>query len=140
MYAGTEIDPLKRFQREFAPFLPGNLPVQQRDFDVIDDIEIVDQMKCLEDETETLVAYPGERLVFVRTDRRAVERELAIARSIQQSHNIQQSAFSGTGGPHDRDELSLPDVQVNFLQRDGLDFVGVIDFLNFFECDHNVSP
>jgi hypothetical protein len=66
----------------------------------------------------------------------AVDLDLALGRDVEQPHQVEQGALAAAGGPHDRDELALLDVDADVGEGDRLDAIGAIDLLDAVESNH----
>ncbi|MEJ7807340.1 MAG: hypothetical protein WKG03_15630, partial [Telluria sp.] len=60
VHARAQADFFQRFARQLAPFGTGQGAVQQRQFDIVDHAQVVNQVEALEDETKGRVAQRGD--------------------------------------------------------------------------------
>ena len=94
------------------------------------------EVVCLKHETDLLIADPGAFIVRCLTDILPVQKIGTRIRPVQQTDDIHQRTLSGTGFPHDGNELSFLDVQTYAMEH--LQFVFfsfVIFFYNVFKSD-----
>ena len=131
---------VERRQRRLPPLLVRHLAVEQRDLHVVHHREVGHQVELLEDEPDPLVAHARELAVAIAVDRLAVERDRARARLVEQPHQVEQRALAAARGAHDRDELALPDLQVDVVQRRRLDALGAVLLADLLQVDHMNSP
>ena len=57
-------------------------------------------------------------------------------RRVEQAHQVEERALAAPRGTHDRDEFALLDVDVDAVERRGLDAVGAVDLADLFQADH----
>ena len=87
-------------------------------------------MEALEYEAELLVPQAGQGLIARAIDLLPIELEPSAARLVEQADQVQQRALAAAGRPHDGDELSLGDVEIDVLQRQRLDALGAVDLFH----------
>src|SRR6185312_17007764 len=90
-----------------------HVAILQRQIEVLPDLEIVDQVIVLEDESD-LVAL--QRLAVLRVellDRDAVELVMAAPFAVHEAEHVEQRALARAARPHDADELAGPHFQTN---------------------------
>jgi hypothetical protein len=93
-------------------------------------------MELLEDEADPLVAHARERAVAIAVDRLAVERHLPRARLVEQPHQVEQRALAAPRGAHHRDEFPLADLQIDVVERRGLDPLRAVQLADLLQMDH----
>src|SRR5690606_10407462 len=105
---------LERLEHALLAFLLAQAgAIRQRQFDVLEDREVADQVERLEDEADLAVADLRPLRVIELLDRRAVQPIPATARRIEQPQDRQQRRLAAAGRPFDRDVVALVDVEVN---------------------------
>src|SRR5688572_3018906 len=97
-------------------------------------------MEALKDEAELLVPQLRQFAVAGAVDGASVERERAARRTVEQANEIQQRALSAARGPHHRNEFARCDVEIDVVQRQRLDALGLVHLVHLFETDHVISP
>ena len=110
--------------------------VDQRQLDILEDIQLVDQVERLEDEAD--VALAELRAVFLsETAHLVVQQHIAArCRVVQQAQNIEQRRFAAARRTHDGDELPLLHFERNAVQCDGLDLFGTENLLEVLDFQH----
>ena len=113
----AEADPLERGNRSPPSFgVPGRL-VEQREGDVLDRSERVDEVELLEHEADLPATQLREPTVAVAGDVAPAQVDLAGRRAFETPDQLQQRALAGARGPHDRHHLALVDPQIDTSQR-----------------------
>ena len=116
----------------------GHAAVGERQFDVLVDREIADQIEGLEDESDLPVPDPGplrRGQTFHRMPRQGVGPG---ARRIEEPEDREQGRLPAARRPGDGDVLALVDGEVDVGERVGLQLVGVEDLLDAIEPDEGV--
>ena len=140
LHARAQAHALERGLGTLAALCGRHFPVQQRQFDVVERAQVLDQVEALENETEGAVAQARHFLVLVGLHRGAVDLHGAGAGLVQQADHVEQRALVAAGGTHDRQEIALLHVQADVLQGEGLDLVGAVGLGDVFELDHLGVP
>ena len=110
-------------------FRARNVPVGQRQFDILRHRQIADQVERLENESDFPIA---NACPFRRTKplhRIAVQHVVALRRRIEQPQNGQQRRLPAARRAGDGDELAAFDLQMNAGQRVRFHFVGGENFV-----------
>src|SRR4029077_192547 len=106
-------------------FLVRNILVGQRDFEVLEDSEIVDQVVALKDEANVgfmrLVAFFDVEFV----DRLIKKVVFAAPGTVEHADDAEQRGFSGAGRAHEGDELTLLNIQGDAAQNEKLAAAGL---------------
>src|SRR5882724_1603590 len=134
--------PVEGGERPLPALLRRKTAVQQRDLDVVDDGEIADQVELLENETHPFIADAGELPVAVpvaAADPLAVELDLALARLVEQTDQVEERALAASRGTHDRDQLAFFDHEVDVVERHGLDALRTVQLADLLQADHAAS-
>ena len=108
MFQADFLDDLAGLVAKFLPPPPiahQRMPNHQRGDDVFFEAQFRQQMIELKDEPEHAVPQLVARLGGQIIDPPAVQKNLAHVRRVQESQQMQQRAFAGTGLPHDRQKL-----------------------------------
>src|SRR4029077_9190249 len=112
--------------------------IRERQFDVLENGEIADQVKCLENKTDFAIANAGaigERKIRHRL---LIDPVVAVARRIEQAENRKQSGFAAARRPGDRKEFAVLDIEVHAAEGMGFHLVGVENFCYAFEADQGL--
>ena len=101
--------PTRSQRRRDPPLALGrtDAAIDQRDFDILLDGELVDQVEALEHEADVGAAQQGQSAFGGTGDILVEKEELTIARTVEQAKNVQQGRLAATRRPHDGDELAL---------------------------------
>ena len=102
--------------------------IEQCQFDVLGNIEFVDQVEALEDETDVLLANVGALSLGVPGNVLVEEEIVTIGWVIEQADDVEQCRLATARGPHDGNEVPLVDFNIDAVERDSFDFVGAVDF------------
>jgi len=100
--------------------------IYEREFNVFEDGELVDEVKALEDEADVAFAQIGAFAFVEMGDFDAVEDKATAIGIVKQTEDIQKGGFTATGGTHYGDELAFFDFESEFIQRDGFHFFRAI--------------
>src|SRR5690242_18702040 len=95
------------------PLRRWDVVIEQSEFDILADRELVDQIEALEDEADVVLARLGKRDFGEARDLLAVEHVGPAGGAIEHSHDIQQGRLAAAGWAHDGDELALGDFEVD---------------------------
>src|SRR5690606_2472753 len=137
--ARLEPDDLERVERAPAALLRGILAVEQRQLDIVDDSQIRDQMKRLEDEAELAIANRRKAPVRKAAHVLAAEQDRAFGRPIDEAEEVQQRALAAARRPHHGDELTGLDRDADVLQRNGFHAVRAVDLVDVRESDDRLG-
>jgi hypothetical protein len=94
----------------------GRAVIDERQFDVVQRGGASEQVECLEDEADFLVANAGELIIVEFGDVVAVEPVMALRGRIEAAEEVHQRGFAGTGRAHDGDVLVVADTDVDAAQ------------------------
>jgi len=96
------------------------------------DIQFVDEVEALEDESDLSFAVEGPVFFFQCAD--FTSQQVVFSRSgvVEQSEDVQQGRFAASGWTHDGDEFALVDFEGDFVQGDRFDLFGPKAFAQFF--------
>ena len=87
--------------------LHGTFLQVQGKHDILSDVERIQQIVFLEDETETISSKPCQLLLPHLRDASVFQNNIARAGDIDRCDHIQKGALAGTGSAHDSGKLSL---------------------------------
>lgn len=98
---------------------PGeSLPrIHQRNADILERRGPIDEVECLEDETDMLIPNPREVLLVHAADELALEFQGSGSRPVQATEDVHQRALPTSGCTGDAHERSRIDAQVHAGQR-----------------------
>src|SRR5690606_19411203 len=133
--ARGKTDELEGFPHEIAPLSPRHALVEQRQLDVLVDVELVEQVEALEDEADVAFAQLGEAVLREARDLAIGEPVAPARRRIDQADDVEQRRFAASGRPHDRDELALLDRQIDARERRGFELLRPIELRDALEAD-----
>ena len=100
-----------------AIFLRNTALVRERDFDVLQHGQLLNQVVGLKDEADAAGADCGQLIVTQRRDVLTTEVVLPGRRSIEAAQQVEQRALAGTRRSHDRDIIPDRDIQIDALQH-----------------------
>lgn len=86
--------------------------------DVFEGGERREKVESLEDETHTITAQMGERGVAQTGQLGVPDPYRALVRLVEPRDAVHQRRFSGAGRPHDRGELTAPELHIDARERD----------------------
>src|SRR3979411_2724666 len=89
---------LESFGNPALPFAARDPPADQGHFDILGDVEIVDQIEALEDEAHHASTQDRQVPLGRASDILAEERVNAARRAVEQPEDIEQCGFSTPGG------------------------------------------
>src|SRR5690606_12581870 len=99
-------DALQRGRHATAPLGTAHPALPQRTLDVLADIEVIDEVEALEDETDAAAAQLRELLLAVAGHVLAEEPVVPAVRAVEQAQDVQQRRLAATGRTHDGEELT----------------------------------
>ena len=114
---------------------PTELAVQERQLDVLHRRSPRQQIETLKDESDLRVADDRTRIAIERGNIDAIENVRARGRPIEAAEDVHERRFSGPGGAHDGDELSLVDIEIDAGERVNLDLAHCVDLRQISNLD-----
>ncbi len=136
----THVDPLERLHDPLAAFAPTELAAEgQRQLHVLVDRQVLDEVERLKDETDLGVAYAGALGVIELLHRLAVQRVAPGRGCIEQRQNGEERGLAASGRSFDRDELSLPYLEMNAGERVRFHIVCVEHLLHVLQPDQRFA-
>ena len=128
VHAISQSDQLQRRHHVIAPLLRIQLGQQQRQLHVLKRGQHRDQIERLEHVPDVLVP-PARRLRIVEAeDVLAHHQQFARGRTVDGRNHVQQRRLARSRGPHQREELSLRDVDGDVVERGHLESVALENF------------
>src|SRR5262249_4778407 len=112
-------DPAQRLRRALADVRrapPGEL---ERPRDVLLDGQGGNQVEGLKDESDLAQAKIRELMVGEDAEARSLHHHFTGLRRVEAGHEVQERRLTGAARPHHRDEVSLPYVEIETLERAG---------------------
>jgi hypothetical protein len=104
--------------------------IDQAEFDVFSNRQLVDQVEALEHEAQRHRAKAGE-FGFIERRKIALAEQIApCRRAIDRAQRVEQGGFAATRRPHDGYEFARCHVEVDVGQRGRFHFVGNIAALD----------
>src|SRR5258708_35070181 len=76
------------------------LVVEQRQFDILGDVQLVDQIEALEDEADGVLAQLGELCLRTACDVLIAEPIFAAGRTIEHADDVENSGVAAARWPH----------------------------------------
>src|SRR3989454_9297976 len=140
--AGEKIllcDDLKPVQDVADPahaFRARHVVIGERDLQVLEHSEVVDQVVALEDEPHVFLVQLVALLSLELVHRLVEEMVFTAPGAIEHPQNGQQGGFSGARGPHDGDEFSGGHVQGDPAQHVEFPAAHLVEFLKAAQLDH----
>ncbi len=86
-----------------------DVQVTQRQFDVLIDVQLVDEVEALEYEADVALAELGALLLLQAADLLSEQLIGALGGIIQEAEDVEQRGFAAARRPHDGDELAIVD-------------------------------
>ena len=109
----AEADLVQGFECTLSSDRSWNSLIEQRDADVLHDVQFADQIEGLEDEADLSTSDRTEFLVWKCGDIDAFQQVRPAGGRVQASKQVHQGRFSGTGGAHDGQVLPLGNIQID---------------------------
>ena len=109
--------------------------VKERDVDVLDDRELVDEVVGLEDEAERAAAEGGELVVVHGGDVLAAEKIFAGGGAVEAAEDVEESRFARTRRAHDGDVGAGFDDEADAAQGVNLDVTHRVGFVEVLDAD-----
>src|SRR5687767_3512343 len=128
-------DALECRRHTLPPLGRPHAAIRERQFDVLVDCQVANQVEALEDEADLTVADPGALRQRQRRDGITLQQIRAFARRVEQPEDRQQRRLATSGWSGDRDVLTLVDFNVDVVERVGFDFVREEHLFHAFESD-----
>src|SRR5919109_4664473 len=112
-----ESDELQRSHHVIPALLRVEPGQQQRELDILKRREHRNQIKCLKNVADMLIA-PARRLRIIEAENIFTEhQQFASRRPVDGGDHIQQSRLSGAGWPHKREELAARNLYGDIFER-----------------------
>ena len=107
----------QRLHHRLLAFRRRHAAISQRQFDILINVQIANQIKRLEDEADLAVANARALLHLQLRHWLFIQRVQSVARRIQQSENRQQRRFPAARGPRNRHIFAPLNIQMDARQR-----------------------
>src|SRR6267154_4136162 len=143
---GKEIllaDNLKSIERVAnyrLPVLLADVPVRKRQFKILKNSLVVEQVVALKDKANIAITKVGAFFGIERVNCDIVEMIFPAPCLIVHAQDVQQGRFTGTRRPHDRNELALLNVQIDAAQHIRLCHTVRKRLFDVAQPDHAISP
>ena len=85
--------------------------VGEREFDILEDVQLIYQVEALEDEADIALANLRALLFFEVANFFVAQVIVALGGVVEQAQDIQERGFAATRGAHDGDELAILNFQ-----------------------------
>ncbi len=135
-----DTDAFQDFLDTFSTLAGGDLLVEQWQHHIFRHCQFVDQVKALEDKADIFLANVSEPVFRIAGDVLACEFVAAGVRRVEHAEHIEQRRLAATGRPHDGDELTGIDFEVDHVERRRFDVrrsVGLDEIVHFDHCFHS---
>ena len=109
-------------------FAAGHSAICQREFDVLKDRQITDEIEALEDESDLAIANPSAVRERKIGDFTAFERITAARRSVQETKNRQQGRLAAAGRARDGNIFSHANIEMDAGKGMRFDFISQKNF------------
>src|SRR5258708_6237326 len=142
VFLADDVEAIEDVADEADALLVRNIFIRKRDFEILENGEIVDQVIALENEADVrfvqLVAFLDVEFV----DRLIVEVVFAAPRAVEHADDAEQSGFSRAGRTHEGDEFALLNVQRDAAQHKKLAAASLENLLEISQLNqrfHKIS-
>src|SRR5579872_504093 len=110
----------------------GHPAIGERQFDVLINVQVADQVETLKNETDFAIANARPLADIEIGDRLVVENVFAFAWRIEQADESQERRFARAGRSGDRNVFTLTNLHVHARERVSFDLVCIEDLRNAF--------
>src|SRR5690606_35443909 len=110
--------------------------ISQRQLDVLPHCQIVDQVEALKDEADAAAANRRQLARCLADHLLALKAVASTGGAIEQSQQTEQCGLAAARRTGDRNVFSGLDLEIDRVQRGGLDIAGTIAFGELAEFDH----
>src|SRR5690606_25628576 len=105
--ARAQVDQLEDLAHTLAALRPGHVLIEQRQLDVLEHRELVDEIEALEDESQMLPAYGDELALGEPGDIAVAEEVLPRRGRVDHPDDVEQRGLAAARRSRDGDELSF---------------------------------
>ena len=114
-----DLKPIKDVGHHALTIFAADIPVRERNLQVLVHRQVVEQVIALKHEPDMLLVKLGSLLRIQPVDGLVHEVVLARPRAVVHAQDVQQRRLAGARWSHDRDELTILDVDVHAPQHVG---------------------
>ena len=130
------MEAVERVAHQAGAFGRLDIPVGQRNVEVLVDRQVVDQVIALEHEADVLLVQLHAVLGLHLVNGMIQKIELAGPRAVQHADDAEQRRFAGARGTHDSDKLAFLDVHFDAPQDVGAAVARFVEFVQIRGSDH----
>src|SRR6185312_11151140 len=134
-----ETDARERLMHRAPALGATQTPVAQRYLDVLLDVQVTDEIECLEDEPDLLVAQARAPVIVEAAHIHSVPPVLAAGELLEQAGDGEKRRLARARGARDGNELALPHIDGEIPQRIGFYHLRAIDLRQLSHLQHG-SP
>src|SRR5258708_31738996 len=142
VFLADDVEAIEDVADEADALLVRNVFIGERDFEIFEDGEIVDQVIALENEADVGLVQLVAFLDIEFVDRLIVKVVFAAPRAVEHADDAEQSGFSRAGRAHEGDEFALLNVQRDAAQHKKLAAASLENFLEISQLNqrfHKIS-
>jgi hypothetical protein len=129
----AEADISGDFLGALATFAGRDPGVDQREFDIADDIEFREEIERLENKADLAVSHGGKRVWRSLAEIVSADHHLASGRRVEATEEMHECGFSAAARSDNCDEFSLVDREVDVIERADFLISDAIDFTDSLE-------
>jgi len=123
------------FRRSLTTFGLVDLGVQRRQLGIFERRRPCQKIESLKNKTNLLVPNQRESLLVVLRNINAFKQVTSGTRPVQTPQHVHERRFATAAGPHDRDELGVPDFDADAPQSVHPRFAEVVILVHFLDDD-----
>ena len=132
IFLGDDLKAVQRVRHQALPLPAGDIFIRERQVDVLAHGEIVEQVIALENHADIALGQFATLLAFHVMDSLLAKPVLAQPLIVEQGKHIQQRGLPRSGRPHESDELTLANLQIDAAQDPGLSGRGFVAAFDIF--------
>ena len=117
VFLPDDLEPVEHVAHDRVALGPLHVAIRQRHLEILVDGQVVQQVIALKDEPDVRFVKLGALLWLHRVHRLVEQEILPSPRAVVHPQDVQQGRFARAGGPHDRQELTVGDVEVDLSQH-----------------------
>ena len=104
--------------------------------DVLEDVEFVDEVEALEDESDIALAETGAVALLEVAHFGVTEPVVAGGGVVEEAQDVEQGGLATARWTHNGDKFAVFDFKTDTVEGDGFNFFGAEDFLEVFYFEH----
>jgi hypothetical protein len=134
-----DAEAVERVTDDRGPLGALDVSVGQRHIQILVDGQRIQQVEVLEHEADILLVQGQAFLRLELVDRVVVEVVFPLPIAVQHAEDVQQRGLARRRGPHDREEVTLCDVQIDLPQDIVLARSCFVTLLDVLQLNHRIS-